>query len=170
MELEEKTRLSSRTLAKHLTEMTDSRIIERMRDIRSGKYPVPILYKAVPEVADYVRTLILQEEAANHLVLALDETKDPLAILDAIHATSQIFFLDIINEIQQDKNISEEKINIFADTFILRPYREYTLKLIKASQKMIDEFNVNQLLINQAKRQIEVSKTCLEIYENTGRS
>ena len=138
-----------------------------MRDVKSGKYPVPILYKAPPKFAEYIQILISKEEAANHLVLALNETRDPLAILDLIHASSQIFFLEMIEIIRQHKNFPEEKVSILEDTFLWAPYKEYTFKLIEASHKIIDEFNITQLLINQAKRQIEVSKMCLETYEKT---
>ena len=77
MELKEKTSLSSRTLAKHLNRMTNLQIIERKKDVRSKKYPVPVLYKATHELLTYLEVNIreLKEQIAELQALQLPVTR-----------------------------------------------------------------------------------------------
>ena len=175
MDLKEKTKLSSRTLAKHLNQMTNLQIIERKTDVESGKYPYPVSYKAEPGLITYVKASITREEVANGLEPALNETKDPLAVLELIHASSQLYFIDLLQRIQQNKNITNEEIYFFAECFLWANYKQYTSKLIEASRKIINDINITQSLINQAKRQIRIWPTILKVYEKleqrkTGRS
>lgn len=165
MELKEKTKLSSRTLAKHLNQMTNLQIIERKADVESGKYPIPVLYKAEPELTTYVKAIITREEVANTLEPALNETKDPIAVLEAIHASSQLYFIELLKRIQQNKNITNEEIYFFAECFLWANYKQFTYKLIDASRKIINDLNITKSLIDQSKRQIRVHEKCLKIYE-----
>ena len=165
MELKEKTKLSSRTLTKHLNQMTNIQTIEKKTDVESGKYPIPVLYKATPELTTYIKASITREEVANKLELALNESKDPLILLEAIHASSQLYFIELLTQIQQNKNITNEEIYFFGECFLWASYKQYTSKLIEASRKIINDVNITQLLINQAKRQIIVYETILKIYE-----
>jgi len=165
MELKEKTKLSSRTLAKHLNQMTNLQIIEKKTDVESGKYPVPVLYKATPELTTYIKASITREEVANTLEPALNESKDPLRILEAIHASSQLYFIELLTQIQQNKIVTNEQISFFAECFLWANYKQYTSKLIEASRKIINDLNITQSLINQAKRQTRISETVLKIYE-----
>jgi DNA-binding HxlR family transcriptional regulator len=165
MELKEKTKLSSRTLAKHLNQMANRQIIEKKTDVESGKCPVPVLYRSTPELTTYVKASITREEVATELEPALNESKDPLILLEAIHASSQVYFLELLTQIQQNKIVTNEQINFFAECFLWANYKQYTSKLIEASRKIINDLNIAQLLINQAKRQIIIYETALKIYE-----
>jgi len=165
MELKEKTKLSSRTLTKHLNQMTNLRIIEKKTDVESGKYPVPVLYKAKPNLVTYVKASMARREAANLFEPALNETKDPLMILDGIHVSSQLYFIDILQRIQEHKNMTNEEIYFFEEIFLWANYKQYTSKLIQASRKIINDLNITQLLIDQAKRQIIIYEKALKIYE-----
>ena len=165
MELKQKTELSSRTLAKHLNHMINIKIIERKEDIKSRKYPVPVLYKATPELTTYVKARIAREEFANGLESALNETKDPLFLLDGIHATSQLYFIELLNQIQQNNITTDEQINFFAECFLWANYKQFTHKLIEASRKIINDLNITQLKIDQAKRLTIIYETMLKIYE-----
>ena len=165
MELKERTGLSSRTLAKHLNHMTIIQIIERKEDIESGKYPVPVLYKATPELTTYVKASISREKIANGFEGALNECKDPLFLLDGIHASSQLYFLTLLAEIQQNNITTNEQINFFAKCFLWDNYKKFMQKLIDASRKIIDDLNITQLLIEQAKRLTTVYEEALKIYE-----
>lgn len=167
MELKEKTKLSSRTLAKHLNHMTNLQTIEKRTDVESGKYPVPVLYKATPELTTYIEASITREEIANELEPALNESKDPLMLLEAIHAFSQIYFIELLTQIQQNEIVTNEQISFFTECFLWADYKQYTSKLIEASRKIINDLNFTQLLINQAKRQIRIHETALRIYEKT---
>lgn len=167
MELKEKTKLSSRTLAKNLNEMTNLRIIEKKTDVESGKYPVPVLYKVEPRVKTYIEAMLTREELVNQLEPALNETKDPLILLEAIHEWSQASFLRLLGRIQENKNITKEEIQFFEECFLWTYYERWTSKLIEASRKIINDINIAQLLINQAKRQITISVEALKIYEKT---
>jgi len=165
MELKEKTKLSSRTLAKHLNHMTNIQILERKTDVESKKYPVPVLYKATPELTTYIKASITREYFSNNLETCLHESKDPLFLLDTIHIFSQIGFIELLTQIQQNKIVTNEEINFFAECFLWANYKQFTSKLIEASRKIINDVNITQLLINQAKRQITVFQTVLKIYE-----
>lgn len=165
MQLKEKTKLSSRTLAKHLNQMTNLQIIERKTDVESGKYPIPVLYKASPKLTIYMKSGISREEIANRMISALNETKDPLIILEEIHASSQECFIELLTAIQQNKIITNEEINFFAEYFLWANYKQYISKLLEASRKIVNNLNITQSLINQAKRQIKTSRILLKIYE-----
>lgn len=166
MELKEKTKLSSRTLAKHLSQMTKIRIIEK-KTVKNGEYPFPVLYKAESDLVVYVRANITRIWFANQIEAMLDETKDPLLILETIHAISQEGFIELLKIIQQDKSITNEKIYFFGECFLWTNYKKFISKLIEASRKIINNLNITQLLINQAKRQIKIYETILPIYEKT---
>jgi transcription initiation factor IIE alpha subunit len=165
MELKEKTKLSSRTLTKHLNQMTSLQIIKKKTDVESGKYPVPVLYKAAPKLTIYMKSEISEEEIANRMESALNETKDPLIVLEEIHASSQECFIELLTAIQQNKIITDEEINFFAEYFLWANYKQYISKLLEASRKMINNLDITQSLINQAKRQIKVNKILLKTYE-----
>ena len=169
MELKEETKLGSRALSEHLKHMTNIQIIERKEDVESGKYPVPVLYKATPELKTCIQASIAREEFVNGLEPALNACKDPLFLLDAIHAFSQLGFLDLLTYIQQNNiETNEFAINIFAEIAIWRYYKQFIHKLIDASRKIINDLNITQLRIDQAKRMITVYKTRLKSYEKEG--
>ena len=165
MELKEKTKLSSRTLAKHLNRMTNLQTVEKKTDIESGKYPVPVLYKSTPELTTYVKTTMARQEFGDQMEDSLNETKDPLFLLDAIQAVSQEGFVGLLRKIQQNIIVTNEEINFFAECFIWANYKQLTSKLIEASRKTINNFNINQLLTEQAKRQITIHEELLKSYE-----
>jgi hypothetical protein len=145
--------------------MTSLQIIKKKTDVESGKYPVPVLYKAKPNLVLYIKASITREETLNMLEPALNETKDPLAVLEAIHASSELYFLDLLASIQQNNNITNEEIYFYAECFLWANYKQYTYKLIKASHKIINDLNITQSLINQSKRQIRIHTAALKIYE-----
>lgn len=164
MELKEKTKLSSRTLAKHLSQMTAIQIIEKKTDAESGKYPLPVLYKATPELTTYIKSSMSRQELANLIEPALNEAKNPLSILDAIHASSQLYFIELLAQIQQNKITTKEQINFFGECFLWANYKKYMLKLIEASCKIIKDLNITESLVNQAKREKRISEQTLKIY------
>ena len=165
MELKEKTELSSRTLAKHLNHMTNIQIIERKEDIESRKYPVPVFYKATPELTTYINATMAREEFLNELEPCLNECKDPLFLLDGIHAFSQLGFIDLLTQIQQSNTATNDEINFFAEIFLWANYKQFIHKLIDASRKIINDLNITQLKKEQAKRQIIIYGTILKSYE-----
>jgi len=146
--------------------MTNIQIIERKRDIESRKYPVPVLYRATPELTTYVKARIAREEFASGLEPALNESKDPLLLLDAIHAFSQLGFMDLLTQIQQNNIVTKEQINFFAECFLWANYKQFTHKLIDASRKIINDLNITQLSIDQAKRMHAIYETILKTIKN----
>ena len=150
MELEEKTKLSSRTLAKHLNEMTEIQAIERKTDVESGKYPVPVLYRTTPELQEFINANKLRTMVTDGIEPMLDETKDPLFVLDIFHITNQTFFLLLLEKIQKGDITTREKINFLGKYYIWENCREWIPKLIEASCKIINEIDFIQLLKRQA--------------------
>ena len=169
MELKEETKLSSRTLAKHLNHMTNIQTIEKKEDFESGKYPYPVFYKATPELKIFVNATITRKKVLNGLEPAVNQSKDPLIVLDGIHAFSQLGFLDLLTYIQQNNiETNEPAINFFAEIAIWGYYKQFIHKLIYASRKIINDLNITQLRIDQAKRMIIIYKTILKNYEKEG--
>jgi hypothetical protein len=162
-ELIEETRISSRTLSKHLDTMTNGQFIEKKSDIINGKHAV--LFKAKPDFITYIKLKMLEAKEISTLEPALNRTNDPLRILDLIHFRSQTYFLDLLTQIQQKKNITNEEINLRAEYFLWSTYKQSTSQLIEASCKIIDKIDITQLLINQAKRQRKDPKKVLKQYE-----
>jgi len=162
MELKEKTRLSSRTLTKHLNWMKEHQLIKKKADTESGKYPIPVYYKATAALLTYIRASIQRQETIKRLEESLDYSKDPLLILEIIHVSSQLYFLDILRLIQNNENITNEEINFHANCFLWENYKQYTSKLIYASRKIIKTINIDQLESIQTKRQIEITAIVLK--------
>jgi hypothetical protein len=163
MDLIRGTKLSSRTLSKHLDIWTKGQFVEKKSDIINGKHAV--LFKAKPDFVTYIKTKMLEAKEISTMEPALSRTKDPLRILDMFHFRSQVYFLDLLTYIQQHKNITHEEIYLRADYFLWSIYKESTLRLIEASRKITDQIDITQLLVNQAKRQRKDPKKVLKLYE-----
>src|SRR5665648_541916 len=138
MELKQKTKLSSRTLAKHLDEMVKAEVVERRVDNDSGKYPIPVLYKAKPVLLAYTKSSLLREEFSEKVETMLQETKDPLVILEVIHEYSQLGFLRLLGEIKSNRKISDEQIDFFEEVFLWSSYKSFMFDLVEATRKIID--------------------------------
>lgn len=164
-DLKEKTNLSPRTLDKHLKRMVKIPIIERKEDIKSGKYPVPVLYRIISPFDTYVKAKIMRTEFADGIEEMLDEAKDPLIILDAIHTFSHTGFIELLTEIQERDKITNDELYFFGECFLWGNYKILIARLMGESRKMKNELNILQLLINQAERQIEVYTKALQIYK-----
>jgi DNA-binding MarR family transcriptional regulator len=164
-ELKEKTKLSSRTLDKHLDKIKEFQLIERKTNVESGKYAV--FFRAKPELTTYYKANIMREESIKEMEKVLNERKDPFLILDAIHTISQRCFIELLEIIQQNKNITKEEINFFGECFLWTSYKQYISKLIEESRKIITDININQLLLKQFARQIEFCKKQLKKYGTT---
>jgi hypothetical protein len=168
MELKATTKLTSRTLAKHLGQMTITGIIERKEDTESGKYPVPILYKASQPLIDYITSLNIRETFSKNVEDMIDETKDPLFILEMIHANSQVWFLQILREMQARKDMKALEINFLEETFLFETYETMIRNLIIATDKIIDKIDFDQILVSQAKRQKILSEMIIKHFEEMG--
>ena len=168
IDLKEKSKLSPRTLAKHLNRMVKIQIIERKTDIESGKYPVPVLYKAVPNLMMYIDSSKMKEEFAKAVEPMLEESKDPLDILEMIHLISQTTFIQILEVIRKDKNITWDDIDYFSECYLWSTYKHFTMELIRATSKIIHNIDIDQLLVTQAKRQKEISERLIAAYQKMG--
>lgn len=156
MELKEKTKLSPRTLSKHLHELEkELHWIERKEDTQSGEYPHPVLYKATDTTIKYVALMKTTFEYADNIETMLKETKDPFPILDDILRVSKIYFIQILAGIQY-KMMTWKQIDYATSLFLHSPYEIYTTTLIEAVTKAMQSgthFDIidrayNQLLQN----------------------
>jgi DNA-binding HxlR family transcriptional regulator len=169
MELKNATKLSPRTLSKHLENMNSLTVVERKEDTESGKYPVPVLYKANDQfLNDYIKPTRMRKHYSDNVNAMLEETKDPLILLDMILQFAQVDFIRILQEIQTNKKISGEEILFFEEAFLWRNFESFTMDLITSTYKMIDKININQLLLSQAKRQKEIWEMAIKRYEELG--
>lgn len=138
MELKKETRLSPRTLSKHLQELEkDFHWIERKEDTESGEYPHPVLYRATHSTisyATYIQSVIYN---ADEMEARLKETKDPLQILDHFHKINQYYFTCFLQEIQKNKHMPQRGLDRIADLFLYQPYKIYTDNLIAVIAKAV---------------------------------
>jgi DNA-binding transcriptional ArsR family regulator len=148
--LKNTTKLSSRTLDKHLDKMVETQLIEKKKDVIKGKYAV--LYKATPEVIEYVRSNILRKGFSDNLDGMLEETKNPLVILDMIHLWSQENFLLILRQIK-NKKIDNDNLHFIEEAYLWYDYEFFTMKLIAATAKIIDEIDIDRIATSLIKEQ-----------------
>ena len=172
MELKEKTKLTARTLSKHLDELEEElHWIEKKTDTESGKYPHPVLYKANPTTIKYTKFVMLIHEYADKIETTLKETRDPFLMLDDFHMLNQLAFTLILIAIQTDKYMTWKQIDYATSLFLFSPYEIYTQNLITAITEAIHlgaRFDVKQLLASQAKRQRLIPEEIIKPYEELG--
>ena len=143
--------------------MNKLHIIDRKSEVINGKHAV--LFKAKHETIIYYSAYVNRTKFITESKKVLTNEKDPLIILDAIHATSQVFFLELLNIIQQNKNITDEEIEFFGDCFLWTNYKQWTSELINTTRKITKDLNISQLLAKQAVRQTNFWKNQLRNYE-----
>jgi DNA-binding MarR family transcriptional regulator len=168
MELREKTKLSSRTLTKHLDRLIKSCLVERKTDNESGKYPIPVLYRAESELLAYMKSSLLREDFAENVNAMLKETNDPLKILEIIHDYSQLAFLHILEQMKRKKDISDEEIEFLEEIFLWSNYKSFTFELVEATRRIAESLDINQLLVAQAKRVRMTVEETLRKYKEMG--
>lgn len=149
MELKKETKLSPRTLSKHLDEMEkELHWIERKEDTESGKYPHPVLYRASHSTVSYATYMKSVFDNADEIETRLKETKDPLQILDDSHKINQYYFTLFLEEIQKKPHMAQKQLDYMTSLFLHSPYEIYTKNLITAIAKAVEfgtRFDINQL-------------------------
>lgn len=172
MELQATTKLNPFTLTKHLKQMTKDNIIDRKEDTESGKYPIPVLYKAPIELIDIVISNRsnkkfsewIDEWVKNKMVQTI---LDPLVILESINNITQVGFIQLLQEMQRDKKINASQITFLEEILITNNYNHAIKELITATWQIIDEININQMLVFQAIRLKGVYAKTLKEYEKS---
>jgi DNA-binding HxlR family transcriptional regulator len=138
MDLKEETKLTPRTLSKHLKELTNElHWIERKEDTESGEYPHPVLYRATEESILYTTYLMITLNNANKMEKRLKEIKDPLQILDEIHKLNELYFTSILENIQNSKYKTLKQSDSITGLFLHSPYNLYIRSLLKAFTKAV---------------------------------
>jgi DNA-binding HxlR family transcriptional regulator len=149
MELKKETKLSPRTLSKHLQELEkDLHWIERKEDTESGEYPHPVLYRANHSTVSYATYVQSVSYNADEMETRLKEAKDPLQILDYFHKINQYYFTLLLEEIQKNKYMTQKQLDVLANFFLYSAYKIYTNNLITAIAKAVQfgtRFDTNQL-------------------------
>ena len=152
MELKEKTKLTPRTLSKHLNELEkELSWIERRVDTESGEYPHPVLYKAKLSTVAYAIYVQSIFDNTDDIEADLKETEDPLQILIELHKLNLHYLTLILETIQKDKCISQKQLNWMTQLFLYTPYEIYTENLITAFTKAVQfgaRFDIDQLRKN----------------------
>jgi DNA-binding HxlR family transcriptional regulator len=161
-EIREKTKLSSKTLDKHLKQLQAQKLIQRIEDDQSGKYPHPVYYRAEPELVTYSDARTMTDEVIQGIEPALQECRDPLMLLDGFHAANSGFLLGILSQLEGMKDISEYDWNWRLELFAWQPYRAFTEKLVLATKKILNHIDTERLLIEQAKRNKTIAEMTLE--------
>jgi DNA-binding HxlR family transcriptional regulator len=148
-ELKEKTKLTPRTLSKHLYELERKfRWIERREDTESGEYPHPVLYRATSSIVTMTIVMKTVFDNADDIETILKETKDPLQILEEFHKINEYYFTLILETIQKTKSTYPEWIDPLMDFVFYEPYKIYTKEIVRAFTKVVRsdaEIDINNL-------------------------
>jgi DNA-binding MarR family transcriptional regulator len=148
------TKLTAKTLHKHLKLMLKNTTITRKRDVESGRYPIPVLYRAHPELLEHLELRRMRKYFSSNIDATLKEANnDPLLILDSIHAWSQIMFLRMLEQIQKDKKMPMKEFYDRIELYLWINYEYFTENLLLATAKIIDKIDIKQLIISETKRQ-----------------
>ena len=104
-ELVQRTGLSEPTLSKRLHDLESRRLVKRIVDMKSGKYPTPVYYEATEEAKDpeLHRTMFFAKVASHSFHLALLESeKNPKEMLNEASRSlaSSILFI-LFKDIEQ---------------------------------------------------------------------
>lgn len=151
MELKKATKLTARTLSKHLNELERIHWIERKQDKISGLYPYPVLYKATRGIIAY--GIYLKEISTNldNIGTSLRDTEDPLQILGEFHKVNEYYFTLALERIQQNKQtITLEELDLIAEMFLYTPYENYVKELLEVVREQIQfgkKFDIERLKI-----------------------
>jgi DNA-binding HxlR family transcriptional regulator len=136
MELIEKTKLTPRTLSKHLRKLERQlQWIQRKEDTESGAYPHPVLYKAKDITIKYTKVLKTTYDYADNMETMLKQTKDPFPILDEILSISKEHFIMILAGIQYNKQMPWKDIDYMTSLLLHSTFKCYTTALIEATTK-----------------------------------
>lgn len=151
-ELKEKTKLTPRTLSKHLKELVkEHQWVERKEDTESGEYPHPVLYRITRSMLALAAFMKMVYDNADDIENDLKKTKDPLQILRDVHKFNLYYFTLLLETIQRDKYMSQKVIDAITDFTIHTPYVTYTTVLIDAFTKAVQfgmRFDIDQLRQN----------------------
>jgi len=151
MELKEQTKLTPRTLSKHLKELTNElQWIERKEDTESGEYPHPVLYRAKEDMLSIIIfiTTVHYSYTTDNLERKLKETKDPIHVLIRIHELNLYYLTLLLEEMQKEKIMSQKEVNALLNFTIFAPYKIYISNLIDAFSKNIQfgtHFDIDKL-------------------------
>lgn len=156
MELISTTKLNYRTLTKHLKKMTETQIIEKKKDIINGKRAV--LFKTTTHGALYIDSMMFRKLYSDNIDKVLEESKDPLMMLNVIHNWSQLNFIQILKLIKNNIITNSNTLNYLEEFLLWDDYQYSTMKLIEATTKNIDKININELLMSQVIKQKEIAE------------
>jgi DNA-binding HxlR family transcriptional regulator len=149
MEIKKETKLSPRTLSKHLNDLEKKlHWIERKEDTESGEYPHPVLYRANDTTVSYATLIKSIFDNADQIEIYLKETKDPLQILEDFHKANQYYFTLFLETIQKNKHTTQKLLDYMTSLFLYTPYKIYTTQLITAFAKAVQfgtQFDIDQL-------------------------
>lgn len=152
MELKEKTKLTPRTLSKHLNELEkELDWIERREDTESGEYPHPVLYRANRSTVAYAIYMKSVFDNADDIETVLKETRDPLQILAELQKVNLYYFTLILESIQESKYKTLKELDSITSLFLYSPYEIYAKQIIAAFTKAVqfgERFDINQLRRN----------------------
>jgi DNA-binding transcriptional ArsR family regulator len=149
MELKEETKLTPRTLSKHLKELEkELNWIERKEDTESGEYPHPVLYRATRSTVLWTIYMKSVFDNADDIEEELKKNRDPLQILEEFHKINMYYFTLTLETIQKNKSKSFKWLDSFLGFAFYSPYEIYTKEIIRAFTKAArfgTQFDIDKL-------------------------
>jgi hypothetical protein len=143
-DLKVETKVSSRTLYKHLKELEV--FIERREEKESGFPKPPVYYRASPTLLSLIGESLIIEGTTKGIMADLLNTKDLSSVLWVINEFSNGKILSILSAIKkQSREVTDPELTFLLRSFVWKSYEYLTLGLVKTSMKIIDDLDLEQV-------------------------
>lgn len=143
-DLKVETKVSSRTLYKHLREL--EAFIERREEKESGFPKPPVYYRASPTLLSLMAESLFIEDTTKGLMADLLNTKDLSSVLWVVNRLSSAKILSVLSAVKkQSRKIPDPELRFLLRSFVWKNYEYLTLGLAKTSMKIIDDIDLEQI-------------------------
>jgi hypothetical protein len=143
-DLKVETKVSSRTLYKHLKEL--EAFIERREETESGFPKPPVYYRASSTLLALMAESIIIEGTTKGVMADLLNTKDLSSILCLVNKLTNSKILSVLSAIKkQSREVTDPELTFLLRSFVWKNYEYLTLGLAKASMKIIDDIDLEQV-------------------------
>lgn len=162
-ELKQKTHLSGATLSKHLKTLKP--IVEKHVDLESGKYPYPVKYRVPEPYGLVLRQVKLFHVLSEKMKQILQETKNPIHVLEYLNTTLSIMMMSLVKMIKDVEEetgqpVKEELVDIVYELRIV-PFMQFywtfltTAKGIWNSADLVQTMQEQMIKMQQIRKQAE---------------
>ena len=143
-DLKVETKVSSRTLYKHLKEL--EAFIERREETESGFPTPPVYYRASPTLLSLIAESFVIKTTTEGIMADLLNTKDLSSVLWFVNKLTNVKILSVLSAIKkQSREVTDPELTFLLRSFVWKNYEYLTLGLVKTSMKIIDDLDIEQV-------------------------